>query len=118
MQWSGSTTRLPKFCNSMQSTWRLKRSKRTAITPLNTGTEHEFFGHVCEALAKIPEVLVVGPKTGLAHFEHYTKKHSPDTATRIVGFEVVDHPTEKQLVASARKHFLKHDRMIGIPTPT
>ncbi len=93
-------------------------SHHTAQHGSSVRTEHEFFGHVCEALAKIPEVLVVGPKTGLTDFEHYTKKHSPDTATRIVGFEVVDHPTEKQLVALARKYFLRHDRMIGIPTPT
>jgi hypothetical protein len=28
---------------------------------------------------------------------------------------VVDHPTDKQLVALARKHFAKHDVMVGIP---
>ncbi|MFM8899389.1 MAG: hypothetical protein ACKOF9_05485 [Burkholderiales bacterium] len=81
-------------------------------------TEHEFFGHVCDALAGIAEVLVVGSKTGIADFEHYAKKHRPDTASRIVGFELVDHPTENQLVAFARKYFLKHDRMSGIPTPS
>ncbi len=80
-------------------------------------TEHEFFGHVCDALAGVPEVLAVGPKTGIADFEHYAKKHRPETAARIVGFEHVDHPTEKQLVALARKYFLQHGRMGGMPTP-
>ncbi len=81
-------------------------------------TVHEFFGEVCNALTDIPEVLAVGPRTGLADFEHYAKKHRPETAGRIVGFEIVDHPSENQLVAMARKYFIKHDRMAGRPIPT
>jgi len=81
-------------------------------------TEHEFFGHVCDALDGIPEVLVVGPSTGLKAFEHYAKKHRAETAGRIVAYEVVDHPSENQLVAMARKYFLKHDRMSGTPVPS
>ena len=81
-------------------------------------SEHEYFGHVCDALAGIAEVLVTGPKTGLADFKHYADKHRPETAARIVGYETVDHPSENELVALARKYFLKHDRMAGTPTPT
>jgi hypothetical protein len=81
-------------------------------------TVHEFFGEVCNALADIPEVLAVGPRTGLADFEHYAKKHRPETAGRIVAFETVDHPSENQLVAMARQYFVKYDRMAGRPTPT
>jgi hypothetical protein len=81
-------------------------------------TEHEFFADVCDALAGIPDVLAVGPKTGLAAFEHYATKHRPETASRIVAYDVVDHPTDNQLVALARKYFVKHDRMGGIPTPS
>jgi stalled ribosome rescue protein Dom34 len=81
-------------------------------------TEHEFFGQVCDALAGIAEVLVVGPHTGQADFKHYVEKHRAETAKRIVGYETVDHPTEPQLVAFARQYFLKYDRMAGNPTPT
>ena len=80
-------------------------------------TEHEFFGQVCDALAGIQEVLVVGPHTGQADFRHYAEKHRPETARRIVGYETADHPTENQLVALARQYFLKYDRMAGTPTP-
>jgi hypothetical protein len=76
-------------------------------------TEHEFFGEVCEALNGIAEVLVTGSHTAIADFRHYADKHRPQTAARIVGYEVVDHPSEKQLVALARKYFLKHDQMTG-----
>ena len=79
---------------------------------------HEFFGEVCDALAGITEVLAVGPRTGLADFEHYVKKHRHETASRIVDFEIVDHPSENQLVAMARQYFVKYARMAGRPTPT
>lgn len=76
-------------------------------------TEHEFFGHVCDAFEGIAEVLVVGGHSGLADFRHYVEKHRPLTEPRIVGYEVVDHPTEKQLVALARRYFAKYDLMAG-----
>jgi hypothetical protein len=81
-------------------------------------SEHEFFGAVCDAFDGIAEVLVTGGHTGLADFRHYVEKHRPLTAARIVGYEVVDHPTENQLVALARKHFVKYDQMVGTRVPT
>ena len=80
--------------------------------------EHEFFGEVCAALAGIAEVLVAGSHTAQADFRHYVEKHRPHLAPHIVGWETVDHPTEGELVALARKYFVKHDRMAGIPTRT
>lgn len=81
-------------------------------------SEHEFFGEVCDALKGISEVLVTGSRTSLADFRHYAEKHRAETAKQIVGYEAVDHPSEAQLVALARKYFLKYDRMAGTPTPT
>jgi hypothetical protein len=81
-------------------------------------TEHEFFGHVCDALDGIAEVLVTGGHTALADFHHYADKHRPLMAKRIVGYLVVDHPTEHQLVALARRHFVKYDQMAGTSLPT
>jgi DNA-binding ferritin-like protein len=81
-------------------------------------SEHEFFGEICDALDGIAEVLVTGSHTAIADFRRYAEKHRPHTATRIVGYEVVDRPSEKQLAALARKYFLGHDRMTGTPTPT
>jgi len=93
-------------------------SHHTAYHGSTVRTEHEFFGQVCDALAGIAEVLVVGPKTGIADFQHYVQKHRAALAKQIVAYEVVDHPSENQLVAMARKYFLKYDRMNGVPTPT
>jgi hypothetical protein len=81
-------------------------------------TEHEFFGEVCNALAGISEVLVVGPKTGLADFRHYVDKHRGALNRQIVGWEVHERLTDNQLVALARQFFVQYDRMAGTPTPS
>ncbi len=81
-------------------------------------SEHEFFAEVCTALDGIAEVLVTGSRTALSDFKHYVEKHRPALAPNIVGYETVDQPSDKQLVAMARSYFVKHDRMNGVPTPT
>lgn len=81
-------------------------------------TEHEFFGLVCDALQAVPEVLVTGGKTSLKDFQHFVDRHRPELAPRVFGYEVVDHPSPAQLVALARRFFLKADRMAGVPVPS
>jgi len=76
-------------------------------------TDHEFFGEVCDALAGIAEVLVAGGHTSQTDFRRYVEHHRPQLAKQIVGWETVDHPTEAQLVALAKQHFAKIDRMAG-----
>lgn len=80
-------------------------------------SEHEFFAKVCEALEGIPEILVAGGHTATAEFKHYLDKHRPKVAARVMDYIMVDRPTEAQLVALARKHFLILDAMAGIPLP-
>lgn len=78
-------------------------------------TEHEFFGEVCDALTDIGEVLVTGSHKAQADFRHYVDKHRPAIAPHIAGWETVDHPSDGQLAALARKFFVAHDRMAGVP---
>ena len=78
-------------------------------------TEHEFFSEVCDALADIQEVLVTGSHKAQADFRHYVNKHRAALAPRIAGWETVDHPSDGQLAALARKFFVAHDRMAGVP---
>lgn len=78
-------------------------------------TEHEFFGSVCDALDGVAEVLVTGSHTAVEDFKHYVDKHRPQVAPHIVGYEVVDHPSQNQLVALARKFFAHFNQMAGRP---
>ena len=80
-------------------------------------SEHEFFGEVCDELADIAQIVVTGSKTALADFHHYVDKHCAPLVPHIVGWETVDHPSEAQLVAFARKYFVDRERMSGITIP-
>ncbi len=80
-------------------------------------TEHEFFGEVCDSLLGVGQVLVTGGHTAQADFKHYAEKHRTSTAKLIVGYETVDQLSENQLVALARKYFLKHDGVAGASSP-
>jgi stalled ribosome rescue protein Dom34 len=75
-------------------------------------SEHEFFGHVCDAIDSIAEVLVTGPRVAVTDFGRYVRKHRPATSSRILGYEVVDRPTQNQLIALARQFFI---RVGGVP---
>lgn len=81
-------------------------------------SEHEFFADVCDAMKGVTEVLVTGSRTAQTDFRHYLEKHRASQVSQVVGYETVDHPSDKQLVAMARQYFVKHDRMAGVPTPT
>ena len=76
-------------------------------------TEHEFFGQVCDDWKGIGEVLVTGGHLAQTDFRHYVEKHRPQVMKQLTGWETVDHPSEGQLLALARKHFNKVDKMAG-----
>jgi stalled ribosome rescue protein Dom34 len=72
----------------------------------------QYYHDVAKALEGAPEVLVVGPGTAKLHFLRYAHEHEPKLGAAIVGVETVDHPSDKQLVAYARRYFLAADRML------
>jgi hypothetical protein len=74
-------------------------------------SEHEFFSALCAALEAAEQALVTGGHTALADFKHYVVKHRPHLQARIAGYEVVDHPSERQLLAQARTFFDRHERL-------
>ncbi len=63
-----------------------------------------FFHEVARSLEGAEEILTVGPSTAKLDFIRYVHKHDPALEARIVGIETVDHPTDEQLVAYARKY--------------
>jgi hypothetical protein len=73
----------------------------------------EFFAAVADALDGVPEVLVVGSHTAQAEFRHWVDAQRPAMAAHIAGYQTVDHPSDRQLVALARQFFARHDRMVG-----
>lgn len=67
----------------------------------------KFFQEVADHLKEFSDrVLLVGPGVSKNHFITYLEKHhEKDLARRIVGTEPMDHPTDSQIVAYARKYF-------------
>jgi len=94
-----------------------KKMQRTEIRH-HTGVEKEqnnhknaekFFHQVADALSDANEVLLVGPGEAKVHFRsHLEQHHHARVGSKIVGVETVDHPTDGQIVALARKFFRNH----------
>lgn len=81
------------------------------------GHEHpddqkHFFAEVAKALQNAEEILVVGPSTAKLQLINYAHTHDRALAAKIVGVETVDHPTDNQLVAYAKKYFHVSDARV------
>jgi stalled ribosome rescue protein Dom34 len=68
-------------------------------------TSQKFLHEVIESVADANEVLVLGPGSGKLELIKHAHHHEPEIAKKIVGVETVDHPTDPQLLAYARKYF-------------
>jgi stalled ribosome rescue protein Dom34 len=69
-----------------------------------------FFQEVAGVLEGAQEILVLGPSTAKLELSRYLHKHAPKLEARIVGIETVDHPSDGQVVAYAKKYFDRSDR--------
>jgi len=74
-----------------------------------------YFEAVTTALHDSREILLMGPGNEKDEFMKYVSKHHRDLSLRIVATLAADHPTDPQLLAFARKYFVKVDGMNGDP---
>jgi stalled ribosome rescue protein Dom34 len=65
-----------------------------------------FFHQVAQALLSADEILLVGPATEKCELIKHIHAHEPLLESKIVGVQTVDHPTDGQLAAYVRRHFL------------
>jgi hypothetical protein len=56
-------------------------------------------------------ILLTGPANAKSELNNYIAEHRPDLAERVRGVEALDHPSDAQIVAIARKFFKADDRM-------
>lgn len=80
-----------------------------------SGPDGSFFPAVYEALQGTTEVLLTGPGSARDEFSAWMKKNHADNTHRFVDSLPLDHPSDNQLTALARKYFLKFDQMAGEP---
>jgi hypothetical protein len=70
-----------------------------------------FFKEVTAALGETSELLFVGPADAKLGLIKYIHAHHATLDPNIVGVETVDHPTDGQILAYAKKYFLAAERM-------
>ena len=69
-----------------------------------------FFRSVSDALESTHEILLTGPGTSRSEFLEWCKLNSPQIAKRVVDSLKTDHPSDGQVVAMAKKYFIKYDQ--------
>lgn len=67
--------------------------------------DRAFFEDVARALEGAEQILIVGPSTAKVQFFRHLHAHARELEPKVVAIETVDHPTDGQLVAYAKRHF-------------
>lgn len=85
--------------------------KANSIGSGHTGEDQAFFHAVVEAIAGAGAVLIGGPANAKHEFYKHIERHAHPLLPRIAAVETLDHPSDGELVAHARKFFHAADRM-------
>jgi stalled ribosome rescue protein Dom34 len=86
--------------------------KANAVGSGRDSEDHDFFRAVAQSIADAGAVLITGPADAKTQLNKYISQHDPSLMKIIVGVETVDHPSDAQLVAYARRYFKAEDRML------
>lgn len=82
-----------------------------AITDGHAKEDQHYYHNIAAAIADAGEVLICGPGQAKLELMKHLEKHDPVWKEKVVGVEPIDHPTDAQIVAHARKYFKTKDRM-------
>ena len=77
--------------------------------------DKHYYHEVALALRGTAEVLVTGPANAKEELMKHLKEHDKDVAACVGAVQALDHPSDGQLLAFARKHFHAADRMLPQP---
>lgn len=68
-----------------------------------------YLDEVAVAISASKEILIVGPGMEKMTFIRHLNKNHATIADKVVSVETVDHPNDGELLAYARKYFVKAD---------
>ena len=88
-------------------------NKRGAMGAGRAPEDQHFYHEVVEALKGAQEILIVGPASAKLNLIKHIHSHDAPLSDKVVGIESVDHPTDGQLVAYARRYYAAADHMRG-----
>jgi stalled ribosome rescue protein Dom34 len=85
--------------------------KANSIGSGHAPADQDYLHAIAESVAGAGAVLIAGPASAKTELVEYIHLHDPRLTKVIAGVETVDHPSDAQLVAYARKYLTATDRM-------
>jgi stalled ribosome rescue protein Dom34 len=86
--------------------------KANSIGSGHAAEDQAFLDAVAKSIADAGAVLITGPANAKTELVKHIQKHEPNLMKIVVGVETVDHPSDGELVAHARRYFKAEDLMI------
>jgi stalled ribosome rescue protein Dom34 len=77
----------------------------------HVAVDHDYLKRVTQEIAQAGAILIVGPGNAKTELMTYLGHSNPALAGKVSSVEAVDHPTDGELLAHARKFFKADDRM-------
>jgi stalled ribosome rescue protein Dom34 len=98
--------------------FRKVHHKAGAIGAGHVAADLSYLDHIADALRGVHEWLLTGPAQAKTDFVRHIETHIPQLKAKLVAVEAMDHPTDAELVAHARRYFKLVDKMQpNSPTP-
>lgn len=94
-----------------QNPFRQVHHKAGVIGSGHQALDLSFLDHIVDALRGTTEWLLVGPAQAKLELLRHVEKSMPWVHAKLVGVEAMDHPTDGELLAQARRAFKAIDRM-------
>jgi stalled ribosome rescue protein Dom34 len=95
------------------SPFRKVHHKAGAIGSGHAAIERDFLDRIVDAVRGTTSWLLVGPGQAKLALVRHLEEHRPHDLKRLAGVEAMDHPTDGELLAHARRAFKAIDRMGG-----
>src|SRR5260221_9649544 len=85
--------------------------KANSIGSGHASDDHDFLQEVAKSVADAGAGFITGPANAKTQLVKHIHRRDPELMNIIVRLETVNHPSDAQLVAYARKYFQIEDRM-------
>lgn len=85
--------------------------RANAVGSGHARADHEYLHEVAKAVADAGAILVTGPATAKTELMKHMAEHDPKVFKAVRAVESIDHPSDGQLLAYARKYFKADDKM-------
>jgi hypothetical protein len=79
--------------------------KANSIGSGHVGFDKEFLAQVMNAVSDAGEILIIGPAGAKTELAKYLREQHAAIGDRIVAVEAADHPSDREIVAYAKKYF-------------